>query len=71
VQGRRCILKDCCKIADNTVLPPDTTVPPYVEFSGSPGRLTSELPECTKELHKELARSAYIHFVPEKPAAAK
>ena len=36
-QGRRSVLKDCCAIADNTVLPPETVVPPFTIFSGSPG----------------------------------
>lgn len=39
LQGRRCVLKDCCKILDNTVLPPETVVPPFTVFSGCPGRL--------------------------------
>lgn len=38
VQGRRCVLKDCCKILDNTVLPPETVVPPFTVFSGCPGQ---------------------------------
>eukprot|EP00039_Didymoeca_costata_P020232 m.340547 g.340547 ORF g.340547 m.340547 type:complete len:193 (-) comp19364_c0_seq1:44-622(-) len=70
VIGRRCILKDCSKIADNTVLAPDTVVPPFSEFSGNPGRMTAELPECTKELHKDLARSHYLHFIARAPAPA-
>lgn len=37
LQGRRCVLKDCCKILDNTVLPPETVVPPFTVFSGCPG----------------------------------
>ena len=36
-QGRRCVLKDCCKILDNTVLPPETVVPPFTVFAGCPG----------------------------------
>lgn len=39
IQGRRCVLKDCCKILDNTVLPPETVVPPFTVFSGCPGQL--------------------------------
>ena len=31
------MLKDCCAIADNTVLAPETVVPPFTLFSGSPG----------------------------------
>lgn len=41
VQGRRCVLKDCCKILDNTVLPPETVVPPFTVFSGCPGQTHS------------------------------
>lgn len=41
-QGRRCVLKDCCKILDNTVLPPETVVPPFTVFSGCPGRLQTD-----------------------------
>ncbi len=36
-QGKRCILKDCCVILDDTVLAPGTVVPSYTVFGGSPG----------------------------------
>ena len=36
-QGRKCVLKDCCAIADNTYLPPETVVPPFTLVAGSPG----------------------------------
>ena len=39
LQGRRCVLKDCCAVADNAVLPPETVVPPFTLYSGSPGML--------------------------------
>ncbi|XP_064607454.1 dynactin subunit 5-like [Liolophura sinensis] len=64
VIGRRCVLKDCCAIADNTVLPPETVVPPFTVFSGSPGRLTDDLPECTQDLMIDVTRSYYQHFRP-------
>ena len=38
-QSRSCILKDCCKVLDNTVLPPETVVPPFTVFGGSPGTI--------------------------------
>ncbi|XP_037596517.1 dynactin subunit 5 isoform X2 [Cebus imitator] len=38
-KGRRCVLKDCCKILDNTVLPPETVVPPFTVFSGCPAEI--------------------------------
>lgn len=36
-QGKFTMIKDCAKIADNTVLPPNTVVPALALFSGSPG----------------------------------
>ncbi|KAL3876667.1 hypothetical protein ACJMK2_034472 [Sinanodonta woodiana] len=62
--GRRCVLKDCCAIADNTVLPPETVVPPFTIFSGSPGRVTGELPECTQDLMVDVTMSYYQSFKP-------
>jgi dynactin-5 len=37
LQGKFTIIKDCAKIADNTILPPNTVVPALSLFSGSPG----------------------------------
>lgn len=31
------MIKDCAKIADNTVIPPNTVIPALSSFSGSPG----------------------------------
>lgn len=39
VIGRRSVLKDCCSIAPNSVVPPETIIPPYSHFSGIPGTL--------------------------------
>ncbi|KAH3872235.1 hypothetical protein DPMN_035450 [Dreissena polymorpha] len=64
VIGRRCVLKDCCAIADNTVLPPETVVPPFTVFSGSPGHVSSELPECTQDLMLDFTINYYMNFKP-------
>lgn len=37
-QGKFTIIKDCARIADNTILPPNTVVPALALFSGSPGQ---------------------------------
>ena len=65
-QSRSCILKDCCRIDDNTVLPPETVVPPFTVFSGSPGAQSGELPSSTQDLMIEATRSYYQHFKPQK-----
>ncbi|XP_064479865.1 dynactin subunit 5-like [Ornithodoros turicata] len=62
VIGRRSILKDCCMIADNTVLAPETVVPAYAVYSGSPGLLTEEMPECTRDIMVEFTDNYYRHF---------
>lgn len=38
LQGKFTIIKDCAKIADNTVIPPNTVVPALALFAGSPGQ---------------------------------
>jgi len=66
VIGRRCILKDCCYIEDGTVLAPETVVPCFARFGGSPGRLVQELPECTPDLMIDFTRDFYKNFLPRK-----
>lgn len=65
VIGRRSVLKDCCAIADNTILPPETVVPPFTVYSGSPGKCTADLPDCTQDLMTDITVSYYQHFKPQ------
>lgn len=65
-QGRRCVLKDCSMVEDDTILPPETVVPSFTKFGGSPGLCVGELPECTQELMTEFTRNYYQHFVPQR-----
>ena len=37
-QGKFAIIKDCAKIADNTIVPPNTVIPALALFAGSPGQ---------------------------------
>ncbi len=46
-QGKFTIIKDCARIADNTVIPPNTVVPALALFAGSPGTLTSPSVQAT------------------------
>lgn len=36
-QGKFTIIKDCAKIEDGTIVPPNTVVPALALFAGSPG----------------------------------
>jgi len=66
VIGRRSVLKDCCAIADNTILPPETVVPPFTLYSGSPGKVVSDLPDCTQDLMTDITVNYYQHFKPQR-----
>lgn len=58
------MLKDCCKIDDGTVLPPETVVPPFAHFSGNPGQQIGDLPESMQDIMTDMTRSFYQHFIP-------
>ncbi|KAI9003181.1 putative dynactin Arp1 p25 subunit RO12 [Gaertneriomyces semiglobifer] len=67
VIGRFTIIKDCCKILDGTVLPPNSVVPSFSVYAGNPGRLVDELPESTQEVHEARTKEYYNEkFVPRK-----
>lgn len=54
-------------IEDDTILPPETVVPSFTKYGGSPGLCIGELPECTQELMTDFTRSYYQHFTPHPP----
>ena len=61
-QGRRCVLKDCCYIEDNSILPPETVVPTFTRYSGSPAKRIGELPENTQDIMVDFTKNYYNHF---------
>lgn len=63
-QGQFAILKDCCRITDNTVIAPNTVVPSFSVYDGNPGRFVAELPECTQELYEAHTKEYYQNFQP-------
>jgi len=62
--GRRCVLKDCCVIEDNSVLSPETVVPTFARYSGSPAKRVGDLPENTQDVMVDFTKSYYNHFLP-------
>lgn len=69
MQGRRCILKDCCIIEDGAILPPETTVASFMKFTkqgtieGGQGN-PNHVPPGMQDLMTEFTKSYYEHFIP-------
>lgn len=49
VIGKFTIIKDCVKIEDGSVIPPNTVIPSFSYVAGRPGRVIEELPETAQE----------------------
>ncbi|KAJ3347534.1 hypothetical protein HDU83_002050 [Entophlyctis luteolus] len=63
-QGRFAIIKDCAKILDNAVIPPNCIIPSFSVYGGNPGTLIDELPECWPQLMEKQAKLFYSQFTP-------
>ncbi|KAJ3823502.1 dynactin subunit p25 [Lentinula raphanica] len=62
--GKFTIIKDCARIADNTVVPPNTVIPALSLFAGSPGRFVEDLPESTQDIVEVHTKQYYSRFQP-------
>lgn len=51
-------------IADNTIVPPETVVPSFTHYSGSPAVWSENFPDCTQDIMIDFTRNYYQHFVP-------
>lgn len=67
--GRKAILRDCCMIADNSVVSPETTVPSYAIYAGVPARYSGELPGPCQDILTDYTNFYYLNFVPQDPMA--
>lgn len=61
--SHRCVLRDNCRVEDNTILVPDTEVPPFTLYSGQPGVYQCDLPDSTIFTQTEFTQSYYNKFV--------
>lgn len=62
--GERCILKDCCVVAERTTIPADMVLPPFTFLSVVNGRLSmTELPPAVAVELQEQAMERYQEFV--------
>ncbi|MBW0502578.1 hypothetical protein O181_042293 [Austropuccinia psidii MF-1] len=64
VIGRFSIIKDCVKIADNTIIAPGSVIASMSIYSGSPGCWQGDLPEGTPELMEAKTKGYYNRFQP-------
>jgi len=59
VVGRFAIIKECCQILDDSVIPSNTVVPPFSVFGGNPARFLGEVGESWEEVVEEFMREHY------------
>lgn len=64
VIGRFAIIKDCVNIEDGTIIAPNTVIPSFSVYAGSPGALVEELPESIQELYETRTKEYYSSFLP-------
>jgi dynactin-5 len=62
VQGKRCVLSDCCCLLDGAVLAAGSVVPPFAVMGGSPAQVVGKLPEAYQEQRTEHTNTYYRHF---------
>lgn len=69
--GKRCVLRDHCRILPGTVLPPDTIIPPFAVYGGFPARCIGEVNEAIAFYQKDRMHTYYENFLPEKSKKEK
>lgn len=60
--GRFVIIKDCARILDGSVVAPNTVIPSFSIFAGSPATLIGELPETFSETSETKMKDFYQRF---------
>ena len=64
VLGERTILKDCCEILPNSVVPPGTVIAPYTCWGGNPCKMLRTIVESFPKLVEWEAEERFSLLVP-------
>jgi dynactin-5 len=63
VVGALCILRDCVKIEDGSVVAPGTTIPSFSIYAGSPGRsLQRKIAACLSHAQPSMSATCPNHL---------
>ncbi|KAJ7198598.1 dynactin subunit p25 [Mycena pura] len=62
VIGKFTIIKDCARVADGSIVPPNTVIPALALFAGSPARFVEDLPESTQDNVETQTKRYYTRF---------
>ncbi|PAV90254.1 hypothetical protein WR25_18246 [Diploscapter pachys] len=63
VIGKSAVLKDCCQVEPDSVVPADAVYPPFSLIAGNPAKVIGHTPECTADLMVEATRDYYDNFI--------
>ncbi|KNC79736.1 hypothetical protein SARC_07875 [Sphaeroforma arctica JP610] len=61
--GQGCVIKDCVRIEDGAVLPPDMVVAPFSVVGGSPAKIIGRCVDVESQLGEQFAIDTYHTFV--------
>lgn len=59
------MIKDCCYIKANSVISPDTIIPPFSIVEGNPARVVGEWILSATQLMTEVCQSFFDNYLPE------
>jgi len=51
-------------VVENSIVAPETVVPSFAVYGGSPALHIDDQPDCTQDLMIEYTKSHYDHFLP-------